>query len=56
MSIEEAKLCARIAFDYDVNESELLFFCPISTDDPDSRLELVRLIVPKLLQQDFLSH
>ena len=54
LSNEEAKLCARIALDYEVDESGLLFFCPRSTEDSDSRVELIRWVVPELLQQDFL--
>ena len=54
LSIEEAKLCARIAFDYEVDETGLLFFCPRSTQDPDSRVEVIRWVVPELLQQGFL--
>ena len=49
LSIKEAKLCAEIAFDYEVDESGLLFFCPRSTEDPESRVELVRLLVLELL-------
>ena len=56
LSIEEAKLCARIAFDYELDERGLLFFCLRSTKDPDSRVELVRLVVPEPLQQNFLHH
>ena len=41
LSIEEAKLCARIALDYEVDKVGLLFFCPRSTEDPDSRVELL---------------
>ena len=55
-SSEESKLCARIASEYVVEESGLLFFCPRSMENPDSRVELVRLVVPELLQQDFLHH
>ena len=56
LSIEEAKLRARIAFDYEVDESRILFFCLRSTEDPDSRVELIRLVVPELLQQDLLQY
>ena len=56
LSIEEAKLCARIASEYEEADSELLFFSPRSTEEPDSRVELVRLMIPELLQQDFLHH
>ena len=54
LSIKEAKLCARIALDYEVDESGLLIFCPRSTEDSYSRVELIRSVVPELLQQDFL--
>ena len=56
LSIEEAKLWARIASEYEVNECGILFFCPRSTEDSDSRVELVRLVISELLQQDFLHH
>ena len=56
LSIEEAKLCARIASGYESDESVLLFFCPRSAKDPDSRVEMVSLVIPELLQQDFLHH
>ena len=53
---EEAKLCARIAPDYEVDESGLLFFCPRTAVSAEERTELVRLVVPKFLQRDFLHH
>ena len=56
LSVEKAKVCARIAFEYEVDESGLLFSCPRPTEDPDICVELVRLVVPELLQQDFLHH
>ena len=49
LSIEEAKLCARIALGYEVDKSGVLFFCPRSTEDPDSRVELIRLVVQEIL-------
>ena len=49
LSIEEAKLCARIAIDYEVDEGGLLFFYPRSIEYPDSRVELIRLVVAVLL-------
>ena len=56
LSIEEAKICVWIALDYEVDDSGQLFFCPRSTEDPDSRVELIHLVVPKLLQHDFRHH
>lgn len=53
---EEAKLCVRIAPDYEVDESVLLFFCPRSADNAEGRMELLKLVIPELLQQDFLHH
>ena len=49
---EEKKLCARIAPDFEVDESGLLFFCPRTEESAEERTELVRLVVPELLQQD----
>ena len=56
LSIEEAKLCARIASEYEVHESGQLSFCPRSIEDPDSRVNLVYLVILELRMQDFLHH
>lgn len=56
LSAEDAKSSARIAPDYEVDESGLLFFCPSATPKSDDRTELIRLVVPELLQRDFLHH
>ena len=53
---EEAKLCSQIAPDYEVKESEMLFFCPITADSAKESTELLRLVMPDLLQHDFLHH
>ena len=51
LGVEETKLCARIASEYEVDESGRFFLCPRSTIASDSRVELVCLVVPELLQQ-----
>ena len=56
LTADEAKSSALIAQDYEVDESGLLFFCPSTTAKSDDRMEVVRLVVPELLQQDFLHH
>ena len=56
LSVKEAKLCARIAYEYELDGSGLLFSCPRSTGDPNIRVEMVCLVIPELLQQDFLHH
>ena len=50
---EKAKLCARIAPDYEVDESKLLLFCPRTADSAEECTEILRLVVPELLQQMF---
>ena len=55
LSAAEAKIAACIAPDYNVDESGLLFFCPRSAAVND-RMGMMRLIIPELLQKDFLHH
>ena len=55
LSAAEAKITACIAPDYDVDESGLLFFCPRSAAVND-RMGMMRLVIPELLQKDFLHH
>ena len=52
----DAKSCTLIAPDYEVDQDGLLLFCPISFTESEDRAELNRLMVPKLLQHDFLHH
>ena len=52
----EAKARAIIAPDYVVDEVGLLYFCPRTVANPSDRAELVRLVVPELLQDDVLHH
>ena len=46
LNAEDAKLCARIALDYKVDENGLLFFSPRSFQQSDDRMEMARLDVP----------
>ena len=48
LNAEDAKSCARIAPDYEVDENGLLFFSPRSSKGSDDRMEMVRLVVPEL--------
>ena len=52
----DAKTCSRIAPEYIVDENELLFFCPRSSGSSEDRTEMIRLVVPELMQQEFLRH
>ena len=52
----EAKVCALIAPDYEVDLRGQLFFCPRSATEAEDRTELARLVVPEQLQRDFLHH
>ena len=40
---EEVNTCAKIPPEYEIDESDLLFFCPIAKNGPDDRDGLVRL-------------
>ena len=33
-----------------------MLLCPRSTEDPDNRVDLIRLLVPERLQQNYLHH
>ncbi|POM70381.1 Reverse transcriptase, partial [Phytophthora palmivora] len=52
----DAKSCAKIASDYEVDENDLLFFCPKTVQRDEDRDAVIRLVVPESLQQDFLHH
>ena len=56
LSSEEAKACAKIAADYEVDENNLLFFCPTPKRKIEDRDGLIRLVIPETLQRDFLHH
>jgi len=56
LTADEAKSCAKIADDYEVDEADLLFYCPASSRQSEERNTLTRLVVPETLQQDFLHH
>ena len=44
MVFEEAKLCTRLAFEYEVDESGLLLFYLQLTEYPDRRVEIFSLV------------
>ena len=46
-------MCYRIAPDYEMDESGLLIFCPRSSRSSEERIYMIRLVVPELLQRDF---
>ncbi|GMF31899.1 unnamed protein product [Phytophthora fragariaefolia] len=56
LSAEEAKSCAKIASDYDLDESGLLLYFPQGARSGEDRDSMVRLVVPEPLQQDGLHH
>jgi ribonuclease HI/transposase InsO family protein len=56
LTADEAKSCAKIAGDYDVDDADLLFYCPTSVRQNEDRDTLARLVVPETLQQDFMHH
>ncbi|POM58038.1 Reverse transcriptase [Phytophthora palmivora] len=56
LTTDDAKTCSKIADDYEVDASDLLFFCPKTIKDGEDRKRIMRLVVPENLQQDFLHH
>ncbi|ETI35084.1 hypothetical protein F443_18517 [Phytophthora nicotianae P1569] len=52
----DAKTCAKIAEDYEIDEAGLLFYCPPSKRADEDRDLVMRLVVPESLQNDFLHH
>ncbi|GMF30628.1 unnamed protein product [Phytophthora fragariaefolia] len=56
LSSDQAKNCAKLADDYEVDELDLLFYCPTTAQTDEDRDRVARLVVPGTLQQDFLHH
>ncbi|GMF46596.1 unnamed protein product [Phytophthora fragariaefolia] len=56
LSAEDAKSCAKIAGDYELDGSGLLLYCPRGARSDEDRDSLVRLVVPETLQHDVLHH
>ncbi|OWY98978.1 reverse transcriptase [Phytophthora megakarya] len=54
LTAEEAKACSKIAANYEVDENELLFFCPKILQRGEDRDGVV--VIPDSLQRDFLHH
>ena len=52
----DAKSFALIAPDYQIDQDMLLFFCTRSSTKSEDRMELLQLVIPELLQQDFSQH
>ena len=52
----EVKVCAKLAPEYEIDENDLLFFCPMAKRESEDRDGLMRLVIPETLQQDFLHH
>ncbi|KAJ8578509.1 hypothetical protein ON010_g695 [Phytophthora cinnamomi] len=57
LSATDAKACAKIAEDYEVDEAGLLFYCPPPSKQSSEDRDLVtKLVIPETLQEDFLHH
>ncbi|OWY93672.1 reverse transcriptase [Phytophthora megakarya] len=52
----EARSYGKIAADYEVDEQDLLYYCPPTPRSGDERDRLLRLVVPETLQSDVLRH
>ncbi|GMF19284.1 unnamed protein product [Phytophthora fragariaefolia] len=52
----EAKSCAKIAEDYDIDEVGLLFYCPPSKQSCKDCDLVTRLVIPETLQEGVLHH
>ncbi|OWZ12186.1 reverse transcriptase [Phytophthora megakarya] len=53
---EDAKMLRSIAMNYEVDQSNLLIYCPTTKETAADRDKLMRLVVPETLQQDILHH
>ncbi|OWY96569.1 reverse transcriptase [Phytophthora megakarya] len=53
---EEAKTFGSIVMNYEVDQLDLLFYCPTSKEAAADRDKLMRLVTPETLQQDILHH
>ena len=52
----DAKSCAVIAPNYEVDQDRLLLFCPRSATKSEDHSALARLVIPEQLQQNVLHH
>ena len=52
----EAKVCAKLAPEYEIDENDLLFFCTMTKKDSEDRDSMMRLVIPETFQQDFFHH
>ncbi|OWZ13703.1 reverse transcriptase [Phytophthora megakarya] len=53
---EEAKMFGSIAMNYEVDQLDLLFYCPTTKEIAADRDKLMWLVLPETLQQDILHH
>ncbi|OWZ07874.1 LOW QUALITY PROTEIN: reverse transcriptase [Phytophthora megakarya] len=53
---DDAKMFRSIAMNYEVDQSDLLFYCPTTKEEAADRDKLMRLVIPETLQQDILHH
>ncbi|OWZ01379.1 reverse transcriptase, partial [Phytophthora megakarya] len=53
---EDAKVFESIAMNYEVDQSDLLFYCPTTKEEAADRDKLMRLVIPETLQQAILYH
>ncbi|OWZ06369.1 reverse transcriptase [Phytophthora megakarya] len=50
------KMFGSIAMNYEVDQLDLVFYCPTTKETAAARDKLMRLVVPETLQQDILHH
>ncbi|OWZ12965.1 LOW QUALITY PROTEIN: reverse transcriptase, partial [Phytophthora megakarya] len=53
---EDARVLGSMAMYYEVDQSDLLFYCPSTKEAAADRNKLMRLVIPETLQQDILHH
>ncbi|OWZ19695.1 reverse transcriptase [Phytophthora megakarya] len=53
---EEVRSCGFIAMKYEVDEHDLLFYCPTTKESAADRDKLMCLVLPETLHQDVLHH
>ena len=52
----EVKVCAKLAPEYETDENDLLFFCPMAKRESEDCDGLMRLVVPETFQQSYLPN
>ncbi|KAE9047062.1 hypothetical protein PR001_g4353 [Phytophthora rubi] len=56
LTTREAKTRAKIADDYELDDNDLLLYCPWNNWGDEDRDSIAKMVVPETLQQNFIHH